>query len=96
MEPISDSSAARKVNDFANGQVNNFLDSVEDLGVEFLLPEDFKSLALGVVVEDTQTHEGLLVAGGRQDDIFDEALAGADAHECAGGEAGFGHGVGAG
>jgi ElaB/YqjD/DUF883 family membrane-anchored ribosome-binding protein len=31
MESISDSPAARKVSDFANGQVNNFLDSVEDL-----------------------------------------------------------------
>jgi ElaB/YqjD/DUF883 family membrane-anchored ribosome-binding protein len=31
MESLSNSPAARKVNDFANGQVNNFLDSVEDL-----------------------------------------------------------------
>ncbi len=31
MESLSDSPAARKVSDFANGQVNNFLDSVEDL-----------------------------------------------------------------
>jgi ElaB/YqjD/DUF883 family membrane-anchored ribosome-binding protein len=31
MESIQDSSTARKVTDFANGQVNNFLDSVEDL-----------------------------------------------------------------
>ena len=31
MESISDSPTARKVTDFANGQVNNFLDSVEDL-----------------------------------------------------------------
>jgi ElaB/YqjD/DUF883 family membrane-anchored ribosome-binding protein len=31
MESISDSATARKVGDFANGQVNNFLDSVEDL-----------------------------------------------------------------
>lgn len=31
MESITDSHAARKASDFANGQVNNFLDSVEDL-----------------------------------------------------------------
>jgi ElaB/YqjD/DUF883 family membrane-anchored ribosome-binding protein len=31
MESLSDSPAARKISDFANGQVNNFLDSVEDL-----------------------------------------------------------------
>jgi ElaB/YqjD/DUF883 family membrane-anchored ribosome-binding protein len=31
MESIQDSTTARKVSDFANGQVNNFLDSVEDL-----------------------------------------------------------------
>jgi ElaB/YqjD/DUF883 family membrane-anchored ribosome-binding protein len=31
MESISDSPAARKVTEFANGQVNNFLDSVDDL-----------------------------------------------------------------
>ncbi len=31
MEPILDSPTARKVADFANGQVDNFLDSVEDL-----------------------------------------------------------------
>ena len=31
MESVSDSPTARKVSDFANGQVNNFLDSVEDL-----------------------------------------------------------------
>nr|AYC80103.1 DUF883 domain-containing protein [uncultured bacterium] len=31
MEYVADSPTARKVNDFANGQVNNFLDSVEDL-----------------------------------------------------------------
>jgi len=31
MESLSDSPAVRKVSDFANGQVNNFLDSVEDL-----------------------------------------------------------------
>ena len=31
MESISDSQAARKASDFANGQVSNFLDSVEDL-----------------------------------------------------------------
>ncbi|HEY4971572.1 MAG TPA: hypothetical protein VII35_16860 [Steroidobacteraceae bacterium] len=31
MESLSDSPAARKVSDFANGQVSNFLDSVEDL-----------------------------------------------------------------
>jgi ElaB/YqjD/DUF883 family membrane-anchored ribosome-binding protein len=31
MESVLDSPSARKVSDFANGQVNNFLDSVEDL-----------------------------------------------------------------
>ena len=31
MEHVADSPTARKVTDFANGQVNNFLDSVEDL-----------------------------------------------------------------
>ena len=31
MESFQDSTTARKVSDFANGQVNNFLDSVEDL-----------------------------------------------------------------
>jgi ElaB/YqjD/DUF883 family membrane-anchored ribosome-binding protein len=31
MESVLDSPAARKVTDFANGQVNSFLDSVEDL-----------------------------------------------------------------
>ncbi len=31
MESIQDSPTGRKVSDFANGQVNNFLDSVEDL-----------------------------------------------------------------
>ena len=31
METISDSRAAHKASDFANGQVSNFLDSVEDL-----------------------------------------------------------------
>jgi ElaB/YqjD/DUF883 family membrane-anchored ribosome-binding protein len=31
MDSITDSPVARKVTDFANGQVNNFLDSVEDL-----------------------------------------------------------------
>jgi ElaB/YqjD/DUF883 family membrane-anchored ribosome-binding protein len=31
MESLSDSSTVRKAGDFANGQVNNFLDSVEDL-----------------------------------------------------------------
>jgi ElaB/YqjD/DUF883 family membrane-anchored ribosome-binding protein len=31
MEPLSDSATAHKISDFANGQVNNFLDSVEDL-----------------------------------------------------------------
>ncbi len=31
MESVPPSPAARKVGDFANGQVNNFLDSVEDL-----------------------------------------------------------------
>jgi ElaB/YqjD/DUF883 family membrane-anchored ribosome-binding protein len=31
MESIQDSTTARKVSEFANGQVNNFLDSVEDL-----------------------------------------------------------------
>ena len=31
MESVLDSTAARKVGDFANGQVNNFLDSVDDL-----------------------------------------------------------------
>jgi ElaB/YqjD/DUF883 family membrane-anchored ribosome-binding protein len=31
MESVLDSSTARKVTEFANGQVNSFLDSVEDL-----------------------------------------------------------------
>jgi ElaB/YqjD/DUF883 family membrane-anchored ribosome-binding protein len=31
MESVLDSPTARKVSDYANGQVNNFLDSVEDL-----------------------------------------------------------------
>lgn len=31
METLKDSPIARNVTDFANGQVNNFLDSVEDL-----------------------------------------------------------------
>jgi ElaB/YqjD/DUF883 family membrane-anchored ribosome-binding protein len=31
MDSLSDSPVARKVTDYANGQVNNFLDSVEDL-----------------------------------------------------------------
>jgi ElaB/YqjD/DUF883 family membrane-anchored ribosome-binding protein len=31
MESVLDSPPARKARDFANGQVNNFLDSVEDL-----------------------------------------------------------------
>jgi ElaB/YqjD/DUF883 family membrane-anchored ribosome-binding protein len=31
MESLQDSATVRKVNEFANGQVNNFLDSVEDL-----------------------------------------------------------------
>ena len=31
MESVLDSATARKVSDYANGQVNNFLDSVEDL-----------------------------------------------------------------
>jgi ElaB/YqjD/DUF883 family membrane-anchored ribosome-binding protein len=31
MESTTDSPTARKVSEFANGQVNNFLDSVEDL-----------------------------------------------------------------
>jgi ElaB/YqjD/DUF883 family membrane-anchored ribosome-binding protein len=31
MESVFDSPTARKVSDFANGQVNNFLESVEDL-----------------------------------------------------------------
>jgi ElaB/YqjD/DUF883 family membrane-anchored ribosome-binding protein len=31
MESVLDSPSARKVSDFANGQVNSFLDSVEDL-----------------------------------------------------------------
>jgi ElaB/YqjD/DUF883 family membrane-anchored ribosome-binding protein len=31
MESVLDSPTARKVGDYANGQVNNFLDSVEDL-----------------------------------------------------------------
>jgi ElaB/YqjD/DUF883 family membrane-anchored ribosome-binding protein len=31
MESVLDSTTARKVGDYANGQVNNFLDSVEDL-----------------------------------------------------------------
>ena len=31
MEYAADSPTARKVSDFANGQVNNFLDSVDDL-----------------------------------------------------------------
>jgi ElaB/YqjD/DUF883 family membrane-anchored ribosome-binding protein len=31
MESVLDSSTARHVKDFANGQVNNFLDNVEDL-----------------------------------------------------------------
>lgn len=31
MEQVLDSPTARKVSDFANGQVDNFLDSVEDL-----------------------------------------------------------------
>jgi ElaB/YqjD/DUF883 family membrane-anchored ribosome-binding protein len=31
MESVQDSPSARKVSDFANGQVNKFLDSVEDL-----------------------------------------------------------------
>ncbi|HXA36625.1 MAG TPA: hypothetical protein VNW26_09855 [Steroidobacteraceae bacterium] len=31
MESLQDSATVRKVSEFANGQVNNFLDSVEDL-----------------------------------------------------------------
>jgi ElaB protein len=31
MESVIDSPTARKISDYANGQVNNFLDSVEDL-----------------------------------------------------------------
>ena len=31
MESLSESAASHKISDFANGQVNNFLDSVEDL-----------------------------------------------------------------
>jgi len=31
MESVLDSPTARKVSDYANGQVNNFLDSVDDL-----------------------------------------------------------------
>jgi ElaB/YqjD/DUF883 family membrane-anchored ribosome-binding protein len=31
MESVLDSPTARKVSDYANGQVNNFLESVEDL-----------------------------------------------------------------
>jgi ElaB/YqjD/DUF883 family membrane-anchored ribosome-binding protein len=31
MESVLDSTTARKVGDYANGQVNSFLDSVEDL-----------------------------------------------------------------
>jgi ElaB/YqjD/DUF883 family membrane-anchored ribosome-binding protein len=31
MESVLESTTARKVGDYANGQVNNFLDSVEDL-----------------------------------------------------------------
>ena len=31
MDSVLDSSAAHKAGDYANGQVNNFLDSVEDL-----------------------------------------------------------------
>jgi ElaB/YqjD/DUF883 family membrane-anchored ribosome-binding protein len=31
MESVLDSPTARKIGDYANGQVNNFLDSVEDL-----------------------------------------------------------------
>jgi ElaB/YqjD/DUF883 family membrane-anchored ribosome-binding protein len=31
MEPVPGAQAARKVGEFANGQVNSFLDSVEDL-----------------------------------------------------------------
>ena len=53
----------------------------DDLGVDFLLPEHLERLALGVVVEAGQPHEGGVIPGRARDDLFHEVLSLPDADD---------------
>ena len=56
---------------------------VQDGAGEFILPEDFEFLALGVVVRAGEADAGGLAGFGGRDDLFDQPVAGADAHHFA-------------
>ena len=46
----------------------------DELGVDFLFPEDLKRLSLGVVIEARHPHEGRVITARRRDDFFDKVL----------------------
>jgi hypothetical protein len=55
--------------------------AVNDLGVEFTLPQNLQGHPLGVVIEARQPNQGLMLRLRWRDNVLDEVLAGPDPHD---------------
>src|SRR5208283_6164486 len=53
--------------------------ALDDLGIDFLLPEHLERLPLGVVIEAGHTHEGGVIPGRARNDLFHKVLSLPDA-----------------